>query len=113
MLKHADKYSQAFNKDTYKLIQSGKVDSKELWKYSSFWYKGFDDMAFKTMLRQLLSKWGILSTEMQEAFDNDMAVINEDGSKTYVDNDNENYEVSKQSDIIEEPKEEQKSLNDI
>ena len=44
-------------------------------------------MAYKTMLRQLISKWGIMSIDMQSAIDADMAVINEDGSKDYVDND--------------------------
>ena len=44
-------------------------------------------MAFKTMLRQLISKWGIMSIEMQMAMDGDMAVINEDGTKSYVEND--------------------------
>ena len=43
-------------------------------------------MAYKTMLRQLISKWGILSIEMQSAIDADMAVINTDGTKDYVDN---------------------------
>ncbi len=38
-----------------------------------FWYKDFDGMAWKTMLRQLISKWGIMSIEMQEAFEKDMA----------------------------------------
>ena len=28
----------------------------------------FDGMAFKTMLRQLISKWGVMSTEMQMAY---------------------------------------------
>ena len=50
----------------------------------TFWEKDFDAMAYKTMLRQLLSKWGIMSTEMMSAIDSDEAVINEDGSKTYV-----------------------------
>ena len=44
-------------------------------------------MAYKTMLRQLISKWGIMSIDMQSAIDADMAVINEDGTKDYVDND--------------------------
>ena len=52
-------------------------------KYT-FWSKNFDAMAYKTMLRQLISKWGIMSVEMQNAFDADMAVINEDGTKNYV-----------------------------
>lgn len=50
----------------------------------TFWEKDFDAMAYKTMLRQLLSKWGIMSTELMSAIDSDEAVINEDGSKTYV-----------------------------
>ena len=53
----------------------------------TFWSKDFDGMAYKTMLRQLISKWGIMSIDMQSAIDADMAVINEDGSKDYVDND--------------------------
>lgn len=52
----------------------------------TFWEKDFDAMAFKTMLRQLISKWGIMSVDMQTAYESDMAVINEDGSKDYVDN---------------------------
>lgn len=42
-------------------------------------------MAYKTMLRQLISKWGIMSIDMQNAIDADMAVINSDGTKEYVD----------------------------
>ncbi len=48
-----------------------------MWKYSSFWYKDFDGMAFKTMLRQLISKWGIMSIDMQEAFEKDGSEIYE------------------------------------
>lgn len=53
----------------------------------TFWEKDFDAMAYKTMLRQLISKWGIMSIDLQSAYDADMAIINEDGSKVYVDND--------------------------
>lgn len=55
----------------------------------TFWEKDFDSMAYKTMLRQLISKWGIMSIELQSAIDADMAVINEDGTKNYVENDAE------------------------
>ena len=58
-----------------------------MWKYSSFWYKDFDGMAYKTMLRQLISKWGVMSIDMQTALDSDMAVINSDGTKDYVEMD--------------------------
>ena len=51
----------------------------------TFWEKDFDGMAYKTMLRQLISKWGIMSVDMVTAIDADMSVVNEDGTKTYVD----------------------------
>lgn len=86
MLVHADEYSQAFSLKSMKLIEEGKIAEKDMWQYSSFWYKDFDGMAMKTMLRQLISKWGIMSIEMQTAIDKDMAVIREDGSAEYVEN---------------------------
>lgn len=42
----------------------------------TFWEKDFDAMAFKTMLRQLISKWGIMSIDLQTAFEQD--VVTED-----------------------------------
>ena len=50
----------------------------------TFWEKAFDRMAEKTMLKQLLSRWGIMSTELMQAIDADEAVINEDGTKNHV-----------------------------
>ena len=43
-------------------------------------------MAFKTVLRRLISKYGIMSIEMQDAYAKDMAVMKEDGTYDYVDN---------------------------
>ena len=74
MENHAKKYSAGYSRD----LQHGT-------QYT-FWSKDFDAMAYKTMLRQLISKWGIMSINMQKALESDMAVINEDGSKDYVDN---------------------------
>lgn len=55
----------------------------------TFWEKNFDAMACKTMLRQLISKWGIMSIETQgaiiEAMEKDMTVIGDDGRPQYVD----------------------------
>lgn len=84
MLMHADKYSQAFSKSAYEDLQAGKISEKDMWKYSSFWYKDFDGMAYKTMLRQLISKWGIMSIEMQKAFESDDAVIGKNGEVEFV-----------------------------
>ncbi len=65
----------------------------------TFWEKDFDAMAYKTMLRQLISKWGIMSVDMVNAFENDMAVLNEDGSKFYIDTD----ETEEVVEVTEEP----------
>lgn len=46
----------------------------------TFWEKDFDAMAFKTMLRQLISKWGIMSIDLQTAFEEDRIVM-EDGEQ--------------------------------
>ena len=86
MLNHADQYSKAFSRQKYEDIQTGKVPQNEMWKYSSPWYTGFTGMALKTVLRQLLSKYGILSVELQTAINSDMGAIHEDGSVDYVDN---------------------------
>lgn len=83
MMIHADKYSAAFNAASYELLQSGKIPASEAWKYSSFWYKDFDDMAQKTMLRQIISRWGSMSIEMQTAYERDEALLHEDGSFEY------------------------------
>ena len=69
---HAKKYSPGYKKDLVKGTS---------W---TFWAKDFDAMAYKTMLRQLISKWGIMSIDLQDAIDSDMAVIREDGSRDYV-----------------------------
>lgn len=86
-------YTNGFRKAIY--WSRAKMEAHAL-KYSNgyrakkgftFWEKDFDGMAYKTMLRQLISKWGIMSIELASAIDADMAVINSDGSKVYVDND--------------------------
>ena len=89
MESHALKYSPGYKKD-----------KEKGWNYT-FWSKDFDGMAYKTMLRQLISKWGIMSIEMQNAFEGDMAVINDDGSKNYVETEDNVIDVEA-TEIIEE-----------
>nr|DAO14625.1 MAG TPA: RecT protein [Caudoviricetes sp.] len=84
MLAHADRYSAAFSAVKYKELLDGKVPERDLWKYSSFWYKDFDAMACKTMLRQLISKWGVMSIELQQAFDADGYVVSQDKNGEFV-----------------------------
>ena len=95
-------YTNGFRKAMY--WSKTKMEAHAL-KYSkgyqakkgyTFWEKDFDGMAYKTMLRQLISKWGVMSTEFMTAIDADMAVINQDGTKNYVDN-----EMVDNADVIE------------
>ena len=111
MLDHADTYSSAFDKKSYEDLIEGKIPERELYKYSSFWYKNFDEMAKKTMLRQLISKWGIMSTEMQKAFEADMAELDDNGKPTYIDNP---VDKIPEVPITEEPKEvKQVDINEL
>ena len=100
MLSHADKYSPAFSKTAYEKLQKGEIPQNELWKYSSFWYKDFDGMAKKTMLRQLISKWGIMSLELQQAFTSDGATIEKQGAD-FVPNFEEQSEIVENAPVIE------------
>lgn len=75
MLRHADTYSPAFSAEAYQRLQDGDIPQNELWKYSSFWYKEFDAMAEKTMLRQLISKWGVMTTDVTTAYERDGHVM--------------------------------------
>lgn len=74
MQSHAETYSCGYRNDIRKHTAY------------TFWSKNFDAMAKKTLIRQLISKWGIMSIEMTKAYENDMAVIDENGNAHYVDN---------------------------
>ena len=88
---HALKYSAGYAADKRKHTQY------------TFWSKDFDGMAYKTMLRQLISKWGIMSIDLVTAIDADMAIVNEDGSKSYVEVEEEvnNYTENEPEKIID------------
>ncbi len=58
---HAKKYSQAYKSER------GKTPWKEADQY--------DGMALKTVLKNMLSKWGIMSVDMQTAIGADQAVV--------------------------------------
>ncbi|MCD3223808.1 recombinase RecT [Clostridium botulinum] len=75
VLAHAQRYSKSFEKGP--------------------WKDNFNEMAKKTVLKDMLKKWGILSIEMQKAITTDHAVIKEniikkgediDNNVEYVDN---------------------------
>lgn len=117
MMAHADKYSAAFHAADMERIEKGQIPEKDMWKYSSFWYKDFDGMAMKTMLRQLISKWGIMSIDLQTAIEKDMAVINEDGNPEYIENEEQGDNVAvdqeyREAGLQEEPEQTESSLQE-
>ncbi len=96
MQKHALKYSKGYAAR----------------KGYTFWEKDFDGMAYKTMLRQLISKWGVMSIDMQQAIEKDMATINTDGIFEYVDNQEEVQQFEAIEEFPDELLEEQKISNE-
>jgi recombination protein RecT len=60
MIAHAKRYSKSFNQST------------------SAWKTNFDEMAQKTVIRKLLSKYGYLSTDMVSALSSDAEDIDEE-----------------------------------
>jgi len=52
------------------------------------WKTEFDAMAKKTVLKQLISKFGIMSVEMQDAVVKDQQIIDKEGNGEYADNNN-------------------------
>lgn len=111
-------YMNGFRKTLYWTKQ--KMEAHAL-KYSkgykakkgyTFWEKDFDGMAYKTMLRQLISKWGIMSVDMQTAMEKDMAVIKENGDYEYIDNNSNEIEVASSNNLSEEKIEIQENVND-
>ena len=69
MEEHAKKYSVSYRKG-----------------WDSVWKTDFDRMAFKTLIKQLLSRYGVMSVEMSKAVVNDQAVLEEENDPKYVDN---------------------------
>ena len=72
-------------------------------------------MAFKTLLHHLISKWGVMSIDMQSAIEKDMTVIDENGNSQYEDNDLIDIPDESITDVEEKadsPKETKKSPTD-
>lgn len=97
--KHAEKYSQSYRK--YK--KTGNVDD-------AIWASQFEKMAEKTVLKSLISRYGIMSTDIQKAVISDQSKINidiETGEESikYIDNpevtDIQNLSTEEQRKILE------------
>jgi len=65
-----------FSKAVYwtkeQVIEHAKRFSKSYSSQYSPWQTDFDSMALKTVLRNLITKWGIMSVEMVQAVDRDI-----------------------------------------
>lgn len=115
--KHGKKYSQSYK------------SSKSYVRDNSLWSTNFDAMATKTVLKLLLSKYGILSIEMQTALQADQGVISSNavdgdiaGNVAYIDNQDavettfeevkEEIKENANQDIIDIPQEEVKEAKE-
>lgn len=84
---HAERFSQGY--------RSGR---------GSPWQSDFDAMAMKTVLKSLLSHWGILSIELQSAVRFDSAVVKDDGGELSPEfPDNERFANAKPAKIPAQP----------
>lgn len=67
-------------------MQHGKKYSQSFKKGYGLWVDNFEAMALKTVAKLGLSKYGILSVEMQKAIESDQAIITSDDKIEYPDN---------------------------
>lgn len=80
---HGKKYSQSYKKD---------IRDKE---QKSLWSTDFNSMALKTVLKQLISKFGPMSTIIEKALESDQAVLTDKG-RVYVDNELEDEKATEE-----------------
>ena len=94
-----------FSKQLYMSIEEIDAHAK---RFSQTYRKGYGlwadkdmrpKMAEKTVLKLLLSKWGVLSVEMEQAIKSDSAVLGENNSVRYVDNEEDAIDLDKAADV--------------
>jgi recombination protein RecT len=87
--------SNGFKKTMYWTTEQVRAHAKKYSKSfastsaTNVWRDNFDTMACKTVLKLLLNRYAPMSVEMQKAIAADQAVINKDGTYSYVDNEEE------------------------
>ena len=90
-----------FNKQLY--MSNEEIDAHAK-RFSQTYRKGYGlwadkdmrpKMAEKTVLKLLLSKWGVLSVEMQDAISSDFGVLGENNSVRYIDNEEDVIDLEK------------------
>ena len=87
-------------------IKNSKNKDKE--KLSGAWVDNYDSMAIKTVLRNLLSKWGLLSVEMQTAITSDEKVFRVDENNDLI----EETDLSDMEPMPQDLKEAEKVVDD-
>ena len=91
-VRHGYRYSKSFRLYGNGLWMEDRLIPKKKGKFDPDAFKGFVTegsgtfaMCSKTIVKNDLTKWGPLSTDMQDAFTADQAVIGPDGKPEYVD----------------------------
>ena len=87
-------------------IKNAKGYDKE--KLSGAWVDNYDSMAIKTVLRNMLSKWGLLSVEMQSAIISDEKVFRVDENNDLI----EETDLSDMEPMPQDLKEAEKVVDD-
>lgn len=92
--KHANTYSKSYQ--NYKKYGASKSTAKS-GNLTNPWESNFDDMAQKTVLKNLIGKYGALSIEIQQAIKYDQAIISIDDNGAeqikYIDNSKDSIEI--------------------
>ena len=83
----AFRLTNGFKKTIYWTKEQAEAHGRRYSKsFNKLWSESFDVMAQKTVLKQLISKFGPMSVDLENAIRKDQGVIREDGSVDYVDN---------------------------
>jgi recombination protein RecT len=85
-LKLKNGFYKALYSTKEEIIEHAKKFSPSFFAKNSVWKSDFDSMAKKTLITALLKKWGILSIDIQTAFEND----SDDDQYSELDNENIN-----------------------
>lgn len=93
--------TNGFEKQLYMSVEELEAHAK---RYSQTYRRGYglwaekdmkSAMYEKTILKRLLSKWGVLSVELQDAIRSDFAVLGENNSIRYIDNEENAIDMDK------------------
>ena len=89
-----------FKKTVYWTKQEIEAHKRKFSKSDFGWKKDYDAMAKKAVLRNMLSKWGILSIDMQRASISDETVVNEVQEDGFIISENDETNQRKEAEPI-------------